>query len=152
MGYLSADLDDLFAKDAKTWSFSPQASLPLFAGGRLIAGLEASSIQRDMAVASYEKAIQNAFREVADALAQRSTSNEQLEAARSLRDASKQSYDISNVRYEIGVDSFMNVLDAQRMLFSAQQAYINSELQKEINTINLYKALGGGWRGRNDAP
>ncbi|MDL2285421.1 efflux transporter outer membrane subunit [Desulfovibrio sp. OttesenSCG-928-F07] len=146
LGYISGDLDDLFKKDSRTWNFTPQIGLPIFTGGALVAGLESATIRRDMAVATYEKAIQSAFREVADALAQRSTINEQLEATKSLRDASKQSYDISNVRYEIGMDSFMNVLDAQRMLFTAEQGYINSELQKEINSINLYKSLGGGWQ------
>lgn len=145
LGFISADADDLFKKDSRTWNFTPQVGLPIFTGGKLVANLEASTIQRDMAIAGYEKAIQSAFREVSDALVQRSTIAEQLEATKSLRDASKQSYDISNVRYEIGVDSFMNVLDAQRMLFSSEQAYINSQLQREINTINLYKSLGGGW-------
>ncbi|MDR2050831.1 MAG: efflux transporter outer membrane subunit [Deltaproteobacteria bacterium] len=146
LGLISADLDDLFAKDSRTWNFTPQVGLPLFTGGSLLANLEGAHIQRDMAVAAYEKAIQGAFREVADALAQRSTITEQLEAVKSLRDASQQSYDISNLRYEIGVDSFMNVLDAQRMLFSAQRAYIDSELQRELNSVNLYKSLGGGWK------
>ncbi|MCL1889848.1 MAG: efflux transporter outer membrane subunit [Desulfovibrionaceae bacterium] len=146
LGMISADLDTLFDSNSRAWSFTPQIALPIFSGGRQVAGLEAANLQRDMAVASYEKTIQSAFREVADTLAQRSTINEQLEATRSLRDAARQSYDISNVRYKNGVDSFMNVLDTQRLLFSAQQAYINSELQREINTINLYKALGGGWR------
>lgn len=145
LGFISGDLDDLFNHDSKAWAFTPSVSLPIFQGGRNVANLEYSNVQRDSAVASYEKAIQSAFREVSDALAQRSTITEQLEATRSLRDASQQSYDISNVRYEIGVDSFMNVLDAQRMLFTAQQAYINSLLLREINGINLYKALGGGW-------
>lgn len=144
-GYLSGEFDDLFDRASRSWVFTPSVSLPIFQGGRNIANLEYSSVQRDIAVASYEKAIQTAFREVADALAQRSTITEQLDATRSLRDASQQSYDISNVRYEIGVDSFMNVLDAQRMLFTSQQAFINSVLQREVNTINLYKALGGGW-------
>lgn len=144
-GYLSGEFDDLFDRASRSWVFTPSVSLPIFQGGRNIANLEYSSVQRDIAVAAYEKAIQTAFREVADTLAQRSTITEQLDATRSLRDASQQSYDISNVRYEIGVDSFMNVLDAQRMLFSSQQAFINSVLQREINTINLYKALGGGW-------
>ena len=145
LGYISGDLSDLFDSGSKAWAFTPAISLPIFAGGRNVANLDYSNVKRDMAVTSYEKAIQNAFREVSDALAQRSTITEQLEATRSLRDASQQSYDISNVRYEIGVDSFMNVLDAQRMLFSAQQGYINSMLSREINCINLYKALGGGW-------
>lgn len=145
LGFISGDLDELFDSDSKAWSFTPSVTLPIFQGGRNIANLAYSKVQREIAVASYEKTIQNAFREVADALAQRSTITEQLEATRSFRDASQQSYDISNVRYDIGMDSFLNVLDAQRMLFSAQQAYIDSVLQCELNTINLYKAIGGGW-------
>lgn len=145
LGFISGDLDELFDGDSKTWAFTPSVSLPIFQGGRNIANLEYSNVQRDIAVASYEKAIQTAFSEVADALAQRSTITEQLSATRSLRDASQESYDISNVRYSIGVDSFMNVLDAQRTLFSSQQAFINSVLTRELNSIELYKALGGGW-------
>lgn len=145
LGFISGDLDDLFEHNSKAWAFTPSVSLPIFQGGRNVANLEYSNVQRDMAVASYEKAVQAAFREVADALAQRSTITEQVEATRALRDASQQSYDISNVRYEIGVDSFMNVLDAQRMLFSSQQSFISSLLMREINSIDLYKALGGGW-------
>lgn len=144
-GYISGEFDNLFERATRSWVFTPSVSLPIFQGGRNIANLEYSWVQRDIAVASYEKSIQTAFREVADALAQRSTITEQLGATRSLRDACQQSYDISNVRYEIGVDSFMNVLDAQRTLFSAQQSFINSVLQREVNTITLYKALGGGW-------
>lgn len=145
LGFISGDLSELFDGDSKAWSFTPSVTLPIFQGGRNRANLAYSNIQRDLAVAQYERTIQSAFREVSDALAQRSTITEQVEATRSLRDASQQSYDISNVRYEIGVDSFMNVLDAQRTLFSAQQGYINSLLQREINSIDLYKSLGGGW-------
>lgn len=145
LGFISGDLDDLFDSNSKAWAFTPSVTLPIFQGGRNVANLEYSHVQKDIAVAQYEKTIQTAFREVSDALAQRSTITEHLDASRSLRDASQQSYDISNVRYEIGVDSFLNVLDAQRTLFAAQQGYINSLLLREINSINLYKSLGGGW-------
>lgn len=145
LGFISGDLDELFDGDSKAWAFTPSVTLPIFQGGRNVANLSYSNVQRDIAVASYEKAIQSAFRDVSDALAQRSTITEQVEATKSLRDVSQESYNISSVRYEIGVDSFMNVLDAQRTLFSAQQAYIDSLLMREVNSIDLYKALGGGW-------
>lgn len=145
IGTMSADVDNLFESASKTWTFAPQAVLPIFQGGRLIAGLEVSHVDKEIAVANYEKAIQNAFREVADAMAQRSTITEQINATTSLMMASQESYDLSNIRYEVGLDSFLNVLDAQRMLFSSQQGVINTLLQREINSLNLYKALGGGW-------
>lgn len=146
LGYLSTDMSDLFMGDSRMWSFAPSVSLPLFEGGRNLANLEASEVDKRIAVTTYEKTIQSAFREVADALAQRSTVSEQLAATKSLMDATKQSYDIALERYNVGIDSFMNVLDSQRTYFSAQQSYVNAVLLREINTLTLYKTLGGGWR------
>ncbi|MDR2891755.1 MAG: efflux transporter outer membrane subunit [Deltaproteobacteria bacterium] len=145
LGYLSTEMDNLFDNPARTWMFAPSVSLPIFEGGRLFANLRVSEAEKAIAVTNYEKAIQNGFREVADALAFRSTAAEQVAAAASLMDVAGQSYELSNIRYDVGVDSFLNVLDAQRSYFSAQQAFINTILSREINTLNLYKALGGGW-------
>lgn len=145
IGTVAPQFHDLFSRGAGTWLFQPQAVLPVFDAGRNIARLRVSEAERDMAVARYEKSIQSAFREVADALAQRATIGEQLEAQQSLVDATQASYDLSRSRYDIGLDSFINVLDAQRSLFSAQQGLINTVLLREVNTLNLYKALGGGW-------
>ena len=144
-GTISTEFDNLFEGASKTWAFIPSVSLPIFEGGRLLAGLRVSETDKEIAIANYEKAIQSAFREVADALAFRSTAAEQVDAATALRDAARETYDLSMVRYDVGVDSFLNVLDSQRTYFTAQQAYVNTILNREINTLNLYKALGGGW-------
>jgi multidrug efflux system outer membrane protein len=144
-GTISTEFDNLFAGASKTWSFMPSISLPIFEGGRLLANLRVSETEKEIAIASYEKAIQSAFREVADALAFRSTSAEQVAAATALRDAARETYELSLLRYDVGVDSFLNLLDSQRTYFTAQQAYVNTILNREINTLNLYKALGGGW-------
>lgn len=145
LGTMSADVDNLFTGAAKTWAFAPQATLPIFDTGRNIANLKVANVEKDIAIATYEKAIQNGFREVADALAQRSTIQEQLNASKGLLEATKESYDIANLRYDVGLDSFINVLDAQRAYFGAQQSHVNSVLLREVNSINLYKSLGGGW-------
>lgn len=145
IGTIAPQFHDLFSRGAGTWLFQPQAVLPIFDTGRNWATLKATEAERDMAVAQYEKTIQVAFREVADALAQRATIGEQLDAQKALVEATSASYVLSQNRYEIGLDSFINVLDAQRSLFSARQGLINTVLLRETNILNLYKALGGGW-------
>lgn len=145
IGSLAPVYHDLFSSGAGTWLFQPQAVLPIFDMGRNWATLKMSEAERDMAVATYEKAIQTAFREVGDALVQRANITEQLDAQKSLVEATQATYDLSQNRYEIGLDNFINVLDAQRSLFSAQQGMINTVLLREISALNLYKSLGGGW-------
>ncbi|MDL2209340.1 efflux transporter outer membrane subunit [Desulfovibrio sp. OttesenSCG-928-O18] len=145
IGTIAPQFHDLFSLGAGTWMFQPQAVLPIFDTGRNIARLRVAETDRDIAVAQYEKSIQTAFREVADALVQRANIGEQLDAQKALVDATQAYYDLSGNRYEIGLDSYINVLDAQRSLFSAQQGLINTVLLREANSLNLYKALGGGW-------
>src|SRR5262249_26275523 len=101
---------------------------------------------RDIALAQYEKAIQTAFREVADALAQRGTIDEQLSAQQSLTDATAETYRLSQARYEKGVSSYLVVLDSQRSLYGAQQNLIGERLSRLTNLVTLYKVLGGGSR------
>jgi multidrug efflux system outer membrane protein len=146
LGAIAPQFHDLFSRGAGTWLFQPQAVLPIFDIGRNWARLQGAEADRDIAVAEYEKSIQVAFREVADALAQRANIGEQLAAQKSLVEATEGSYVLSQSRYEIGLDSFINVLDAQRSLFNAQQGMINTVLLREANMLNLYKALGGGWQ------
>ena len=146
MGTISTKFKDLFTGGAGTWAFAPVAVLPIFDTGRNWATLQATNAQRDIAVAQYEKAIQRAFREVADALAQRATIGEQLAGELALVEATRTSYELALARFKSGVDSYMTVLDSQRSYFSAQQSLINTRLLRETNTINLYKALGGGWQ------
>lgn len=105
-----------------------------------------AEIERDIAVAQYEKVIQTAFREVADALAQRRTIDEQVAAQESLITATGKRFTLSQARYEKGIDSSLNVLDAQRSLYSAQQALIGTRLTRLVNLVTLYKVLGGGWK------
>ena len=147
IGLGSDDLGRLFKSGAFVWKFAPQISLPIFDAGSNQANLTVAQVDRDIAVAQYEKAIQSAFREVADALAQRGTIDDQLEAQRSLTDATSESYRLSQARYEKGVDSYLNVLDSQRSLYGAQQNLITARLARLTNLVTLYKVLGGGAGG-----
>ena len=144
IGTFSTKLSDLFKSGTTGWSFMPQITLPIFAGGRNRANLKASEVDRKIFLAQYEKAIQSAFREVADALAQRGTIDDQAAAQQSLTDATAKSYHLSQARYEKGVDSYLNVLDSQRSLYAAQQNLIGVRLSRLINLVTLYKVLGGG--------
>jgi len=143
-GTASADLSGLFQPGSLAWNFMPQISVPLFDTGRNIAGLDVSKAEREMAVAQYEKAIQSAFREVADALAQRGTINDQLTAQQSLTDATAESHRLSQARYDKGIDSYLNVIVAQRALYVAQQNLITVRLARLNNQTTTYKVLGGG--------
>jgi multidrug efflux system outer membrane protein len=118
--------------------------VPLFAGGANVANLQATKLARDTAVAQYEKTIQTAFREVADALAARGTLDDQLTAQRQLEVASAQAYRLADMRFRGGVDSYLSALDAQRSLYTAQQQLQTVRLLRLQNLVTLYKALGGG--------
>lgn len=144
-GSSSADLAGLFESGSGAWSFVPQVSVPLFAGGANRANLDAAVVTREIEVAQYERAIQSAFREVADALAERRTVDDQLAARLSLVDATTATFKLSQARYERGIDSYLDVLDSQRSLYTAQQGLIDTRLQQLSNTVTLYKVLGGGW-------
>ena len=143
-GTESTQLSGLFKGDSRTWTFSPQISLPIFAGGANLANLQATRLARDTAVAQYEKAIQTAFQEVADALVARGTLDEQLEAQQALVNASSKAYQLADMRFRGGVDSYLSALDAQRTLYSAQQQLQTVRLTRLQNLVTLYKALGGG--------
>lgn len=145
-GTASASLDGLFQGGSGTWSFLPQIRIPIFEGGRLQASLDAAEIQRDINVAQYEKAIQSAFREVADGLAVRATVTEQLDARRKLVAATAETYRLSDARYRAGVDSYLGLLDAQRALYGAELDLIGVRLSEASSRVALYKALGGGWK------
>lgn len=144
IGFGSDELAGLFTGSAFAWKFAPQISLPIFDGGSNRARVNVAELDRDILVAQYEKAIQTAFREVADALAQRGTIDDQLRAQQSLVDATANSYQLSQARYEKGVDSYLSVLDAQRSLYGAQQNLIGTRQTRLANQITLYKVLGGG--------
>ncbi|MDB6012397.1 MAG: multidrug transporter [Gammaproteobacteria bacterium] len=149
-GTASTQLSGLFKRGSSAWTFSPQISVPIFAGGANVANLDLSKIEKNVYIAQYEKALQSAFREVDDALAARKTLDDQLAAQRALLDDSSESYRLADMRFRNGVDSFLPVLDAQRALYSAQQAVVGLELQRLQNMATLYKALGGGMKEDSD--
>jgi multidrug efflux system outer membrane protein len=144
VGFGSNELAGLFTGNAFAWSFAPRISLPIFDAGSNRANLKVAEVDRDIAVAQYDKTIQSAFREVADALAQRGTIDDQLSAQQSLTDATSESYRLSRARYEKGIDSYLTVLDSQRSLYGAQQNLISTRLSRLTNLVTLYKVLGGG--------
>ncbi|MFJ4192574.1 efflux transporter outer membrane subunit [Pseudomonas sp. NPDC089534] len=150
-GTSSAELDGLFKGGSGMWQFMPQINLPIFNAGRLKADLDYARIRRDMNVAAYEGAIQSAFREVADGLAARGTYGQQLQSQRGRVEDNQAYYDLARQRYDEGVDSYMAVLDAQRELFAAQQQLIQNRLDQLVAEVNLFKALGGGWRSETVA-
>jgi len=143
-GTESTQLSGLFKSGSRAWTFSPQISVPIFAGGANVANLQATKLARDTAIAQYEKAIQTAFREVADALVARGTLDEQLAAQQALVTASEKAYRLADMRYRGGVDSYLSALDAQRTLYGAQQQLQTVRLTRLQNLVTLYKALGGG--------
>lgn len=145
-GTASSTLGGLFESGSGTWSFMPQIRIPIFEAGRLKASLEVAEVQRDINVAQYEKAIQTAFREVADALAERATLVERLDARRKQVEATQAGFRLSEARYKGGVDSYLGLLDAQRSLYTAEQELIIVRLAEVANQVTLYKALGGGWQ------
>jgi multidrug efflux system outer membrane protein len=144
-GTASSSLSGLFKDGSWGFTLAPQALLPIFDAGRNRANLDATNAGRDIAVAQYEKAIQTAFREVADALAGSATLGDQLSAQQVQATAEAERFRLAELRYRNGVSSFLDVLDAQRSLFATQQALAQTRLAQQQNQVNLYKALGGGW-------
>ena len=145
-GTASAKLTDLFTGTSETWSFSPRLTVPIFDVGGTRAKLDVSKISRKIEIANYEKAIQTAFREVADALAIRSILDEKLKAQELLLNAQQKRFDLTNARYRQGVDSYVDVLLAQRDLYAAQQDLLQFQAARLLNAITLYRSLGGGWK------
>ncbi|MCU0966676.1 MAG: efflux transporter outer membrane subunit [Burkholderiaceae bacterium] len=144
IGLASDDLGGLF--DNRAWQFAPRITLPIFDAGANQANLELSQANRDIALAQYERSIQVAFREVADALAGRATYGEQLRAQQALNAAEQKRSDLAELRFRNGISSFLDVLDAQRALFQTQQATIVVQAAQQQNLVTLYKVLGGGWK------
>ena len=145
-GSASSRLSGLFQAGTWGWTLAPQLLLPIFDAGRNSAGLASSKAAEGIAVATYEKAIQVAFKEVADALAGRATYAEQLRAAQAQANAEAVRYRLADLRYQNGVASQLDQLDAQRSLFTARQAVVQTRLAQLQSQVTLYKVLGGGWR------
>jgi len=144
-GVASSDLDTLFSNGTSAWTFVPQLLMPIFDAGRNKANLEAAKVNKDIAIAQYEKAIQTGFKEVADALAGRATLGEQLQAQTAQLVATQTTMQLTDLRFKAGAASSFDVLEAQRSLFAAQQAQVQVQTQQLQNLVNLYKVLGGGW-------
>jgi len=144
-GSASPELGDLFEGASKAWTFAPSISLPLFAGGRNAAQLDAAQLAKRIEVATYEKTIQTAFREVADALAIAQSIGTQIDAQTARVTAATRRYELAQARYTAGVDSYLAVLLAQQDLFTAQQQLVSARLARLSNLTALYAALGGGW-------
>ncbi len=143
VGTASSELSGLFKSGSGTWIFAPQIVMPFF-DARTWSAYDATKVEREIALAQYEKAIQTAFREVADALAVQGTVEEQLSAQQSLVNAVAETYRLSNLRYTKGIDSYLGVLDAQRSLYAAQQGLVAIRLARIANQVRLYAVLGGG--------
>lgn len=144
-GTASSTLSGLFAGGSKAWSFAPSISVPIFDGGANRANLRVAEAQQKIQIATYEKTVQTAFREVADALAERRTLAERLDAQRSLLDATSRSFELSQSLFRSGASSYLDVLDAQRAFYAAQQTLIGLQLTEQTNRLTIYKTLGGGW-------
>ena len=143
-GVGSAELSSLFKSGVGIWSFAPSVSLPIFQGGYNVSYLKYTEAQKEYYVAGYEKAVQTAFQEVADALARRGTINDQLSSQRSNVAASQTYYRLADLRYRNGVDTFLNSLTAQRTLYTARTNLVSTEQAYYQNLNTFYKVLGGG--------
>jgi multidrug efflux system outer membrane protein len=144
VGIISSDLTNLFKPAAGTWNVAPQAILPIFDYGARKANYRVAEVDRDMAIAAYERAIQGAFREVSDSLSLRTTLVAQQDALQSLVNSLEETYRLSETLYKAGMDSYLSVLVAQRSMYAAQQRLVDIRLARLSNLVTLYKVLGGG--------
>jgi multidrug efflux system outer membrane protein len=143
LGYATDDLSSLWNGDRKVWSFAPTASVPIFDTGRLLANNRSAVTSRDMALATYERAIQSGFREVADALARNASLDARRKAMQDMVAASTESLRIAQARYDAGKTDYLNLLDAQRSLYAAKLSLIEVVLDEQTNRVTLYRTLGG---------
>jgi outer membrane protein, multidrug efflux system len=144
-GVAATELSALFSGANLAWSFVPQLFAPIFDSGRNRAGLESARAAREIATAQYERAIQTAFREVSDALAGQATLSEQLRAQSAQLAAERARFRLADLRYRNGISSYLDVLDAQRSLYAAEQALVQTQILRAQNRVALYRAVGGGW-------
>ncbi|HNG82140.1 MAG TPA: TolC family protein, partial [Burkholderiaceae bacterium] len=142
-GLVSGSLSNLLEAGSLAWTLSSQALLTLFDHGRNQANLDVAKVNREIALAQYEKALQSAFRDTADALAGQATWQDQLAALQRQRDATRDIARLTRLRYDQGAASELERLDAERSLFSTEQALIQANLAEQLNRVGLWKALGG---------
>lgn len=145
-GTASSSLGQLFSAGSGAWSFAPQLLLPLFDGGANQASLDAARMAKDIGVAQYQKSVQVAFREVADGLAARGTYEAELAARQAYSDTQQRRLALAELRYDNGVDDYLSVLNAKTDLYNAQIALVTARLNRWNSLLELYRALGGGWR------
>ncbi|HVZ44890.1 MAG TPA: efflux transporter outer membrane subunit [Ramlibacter sp.] len=148
LGSASAALGGLFGAGSLAWGFLPSITVPIFNAGRLQAELDVATIQKDIGIAQYERAIQSAFREVADGLAARETYDREVQAMQALDAAAARSLELSQLQYRAGVAGYLTVLTAQRTSYDAQVALVQAKYARMSNLVDLYRSLGGGWRPR----
>jgi len=146
VGVTSTQLSSLFKAGSGEWSFGPQLTVPLFAGGKNVAGLDSAKVGQQLQVAAYEKAIQTAFREVADALVGVDSYARQITLEQSLIDTEQRRLELATLRYRQGEDTYLNELAAQQDLYSAQQGLLQAQFNRLSSKVSLYQALGGGWK------
>lgn len=152
LGFISPSFGHLFDGGQRTWAFSPQVTVPIFQGGRLRSELRLAEVRKSSAVAEYERAIQTAFREVADGLAGRETYGRQIDAQTRVVLSAERRTDLSNLRYRAGIEGRLELLDSQRQLYAARQALLDLRRSELGNAVALYKALGGGLTDTDVAP
>jgi multidrug efflux system outer membrane protein len=145
LGLASSDLTNLFRNGLTAWSFAPQILQPIFDSGRNESNLQIAQANRSIAQAQYEKTVQSAFKEVSDALIARATLKDQWAAQQAQTQAEQDRAQLAQMRYQQGVNSYLDALDAERALFSSQQALIQVQTQYAQNMVTLYRGLGGGW-------
>ena len=145
VGNTSAQLSKLFGAGTGVWSFAPQVTLPIFTGGQNLADLDAAKVSKRIEIANYQKAIESAFREVADALVATSSYREQIDAEAAAVNAQQKRFELATARYRQGVDTYLNVLSAQQDLYAAQQGMLQAQFNRVASQVTLYQALGGGW-------
>jgi multidrug efflux system outer membrane protein len=150
-GVASARLEGLFGAGSEAWSFTPRVTVPLFAGGALRASLDVAKLRTSAEVARYERTVQGAFREVADALGSRAWLDEQLRALEARVAAEERRHQLSERRYRAGIDPYLLLLTAERDLYGARQLLIQARLARLANLVDLYRALGGGWSAADPA-
>lgn len=151
-GFASPALSALFGGPQGAWSIAPRAVLPILDGGRLDAERDLAAVRRDEAAAQYEKSVQTAFREVADGLAGRATLGRQIEAQRRSVSSAVRGVALAEARYRAGLESRLELLDAQRQAYAARQALLDLLREDITNAVALYKALGGGLAGDGAVP
>ncbi|WP_439851630.1 efflux transporter outer membrane subunit [Pseudomonas syringae] len=144
-GSSSTSLSGLFKSGTGAWSFAPSISVPIFDGGSNRATLDSAKIENQIQIQTYQQTIQTAFKEVADALAVRSTLDERVAAQQAYTDASRKSYELADALYRGGSQSYLEALESQRSLYSAEQDLISLRLTEQSNRVTLYKVMGGGW-------